>query len=184
MLRFELVNLWFVVVTARPLDFETKARRFNGIGVKQIKITEDRQSRTIALELFIVELAIVQREIWTTIVQNLGQSLYIGLVLLFFRLWSINEDTVLIRVRVNVKEHLETACLTCWELSLQETSQLFDLIDTLFSLSVIVSEEVSVHVLALQVVSVVTCHDTIRVYDRNDPGLETLSELVREKVPR
>ena len=47
---------------------------------------------------------------------------------------------------------------------------------------VIVRKEMPVHVFSLQVVSVVACHNTVGVHDRNDPRFVLFTVLVTQRT--
>lgn len=88
-------------------------------------------------------------------------------------------------MRVDVQEHPELSLRVLVESLFQLVSDYFDLVaPILLSFWVIIGVEMSVHIFALEVRSVISSHYTVRVHNGDDPHLVLVSELVGQHRPR
>lgn len=80
---------------------------------------------------------------------------------------------------MDINKHLKVFIPT--KLLLQLLTDNFNLEGSVpVALWILISKKVSVHVLALQVASVVACNHSVRVYDWDYPGFEQFSELMTD----
>ena len=133
--------------------------------------------------MLVLEGAAVEGENFAYVVEDSWQSLDVSLVSFRLRLWCIHKDIWLGGMGMDIQKHLKPTDLSFRELLLEFVPEQLHLISPVVSaFSIIIRVEVAVHVLALQVRSVIAGNDSIWVDCREDPDLVQLSELVREDV--
>jgi hypothetical protein len=85
---------------------------------------------------------------------------------------------------MNVQKHLKPIRF-CRKLFLQHITYNFTLVGSILArIRVVISKEMPIHILTLQVASVVANYDTIGVDDGQDPYLMRLSKLVGQQTSR
>ena len=92
----------------------------------------------------------------------------------------VSEYVSLTRMRMNIKEHLQSLPLLrhlLGKVLFHEGSDVFDLGQPSLCLWVVIRKEAPIHIFALGVASVVARNDSVRIDHGQDPELDLLSDF-------